>query len=576
MSGRGVLMAAVAALAVLVPACSRSTSPSDPRVFDSAARHLPVDRPAIRFSDVTRQTGIDFVHSSGVRTHQLPEDMGSGVAWGDYDGDGWPDLYLVNQPGPWGAVAGSEAPFSHLYHNNGNGTFTDVTERARVGNRGGYGMGAAWGDYDNDGNLDLYVTNYGRSVLYRNEGHGTFTDVTDRAGVGNGLWGMTPAWVDYDSDGYLDLYVTNYVQYVLRTLPTNAAAEDRDANVPFTLNPSSFDPQPNRLYHNNHDGTFTDVARRLGVDNAEGRSLAAAFADFNLDGWPDLYVGNDISSNRMYENLGQGRFQDISASSWTEENRGTMGIAVGDFDDDGDSDMYLTHWIGEGYALYANLWTERGGKGLLHLSDVADQFGCGSIAMGDAGWSTFFFDADNDGRLDLMAVNGSTLEDKGDREKLVPAAPFLFWSRGRGGYFDLARSGAVGDALKTRIVGRGAAYADYDHDGDLDMVVTTSYGRALLLRNDGDLHNHWLSVHLVGKQANRSGYGAKVYLDAGGSRHLREYGVSGAYLSQSAPEAWFGLGQIAAVDRIEIQWPGGRHQVVENPHVDRVITVEEK
>ncbi len=576
MSRRGVLISGLGVLVALGPACSRSTPNREPQIFDSAARTLPSDHPAIVFTDVTRQAGIAFVHSRGERTHQLPEDMGPGVAWGDYDDDGWPDLYLVNQPGPWGAEPGPDAPFSHLYRNNGDGTFTDVTLEAGVANRGGYGMGAAWGDYDNDGHLDLYVTNYGRSVLYHNDGNGTFTDVTDRAGVGNRLWALTPAWVDYDNDGYLDLYVTNYVNYDAGGAPVGAAAQEYGRNVPFTLNPSSFDPEPNRLYHNNHDGTFTDVARRVGVANPGGRSLSAAFADFNLDGWPDVYVGNDISSNRMYQNLGHGRFRDVSASSWTEENRGTMGIAVGDFDGDGDSDMFLTHWIGEGYALYANLWVEQGRKGPLHLSDVADEYGCGGIAMGNAGWSTFFFDVDNDGRLDLLAINGSTLEDKGDPTKLVPGRPFLFWSRGADGYYDLARSKAAGSALQEAIVGRGAAYADYDRDGDLDMIVMTSHGRPMLLRNDGSTHNHWLSVHLIGTRTNRSGYGAKVYLDAGGTRQFREYGVTGAYLSQSAPEAWFGLGRTDAVERIEIQWPGGKNQVVEKPPVDQVLTVEEK
>ncbi len=570
------LISGIGVLVGLVIGCSRSTPDRDPQVFDSAARSLPSSHPAIRFTDVTRQAGIDFVHSSGSRTHQLPEDMGSGVAWGDYDNDGWPDLYLVNQPGPWGAKPGPDAPFSHLYRNDRDGTFTDVTVEAGVANRGGYGMGAAWGDYDNDGNLDLYVTNDGRSVLYHNNGNGTFTDATDRAGVANDRWGLTPAWVDYDHDGYLDLYVANYVKYDARQVPASSTSQDWGPNVPFTLNPSSFDPAPNRLYRNNRDGTFTDVAPQLGVANPGGRSLSAAFADFDRNGWDDLYVGNDISSNRMYENLGHGRFRDVSASSWTEENRGTMGVAVGDFDGDGDSDMFLTHWIGEGYALYANLWAEQGGKGPLHFSDMADEYGCGGIAMGDAGWSAFFFDFDNDGRLDLMAINGSTLEDKGDRTKLVPARPFLFWSRGAEGYYDLARAGAAGDALNAPIVGRGAAYADYDHDGDLDVIVTTNHGRPMLLRSDGNGHNHWLAVHLIGRRANRSGYGAKVSLEAGGTRQFREYGATGNYLSQSAPEAWFGLGQTTAVDRIEVQWPGGDRQTVEHPNVDRVLTVEER
>lgn len=575
MTRRDMLRSGVGALAAWMTACSKSSPTRPEGVFDSAARQLSGDRPQVVFTDVTEGSGIDFVHSAGARTHQLPEDMGPGAAWGDYDHDGWPDLYLVNQPGPWGVKPAPDAPFSHLYHNNGDGTFTDVTLRAGVANRGGYGMGAAWGDYDNDGFLDLYVANYGRSVLYHNNGNGTFTDVTERAGVANHLWGMTPVWVDYDRDGYLDLYVANYLRYDLRGVPAGATSQEYGTNVPFTLNPASFDPVPNRLFHNNRDGTFTDVAERLGVADAQGRSLCASFADFNLDGWPELYVGNDISSNRMFQGIGGGRFKNVSASSWTEENRGTMGIATGDFDGDGDLDMFLTHWIGQGYALYQNLWMEQKRSGKLHFSDAADLYGCGEIAMGDAGWGTFFFDFDNDGRLDLLAANGSTLEDKADPTRLIPSPPFLFWSKGRNGFYDLARSGAAGEALARAIVGRGAACADFDRDGDLDLILMTNHGRPLLLRNDGGNRHHWLAVHLAGTRSNRSGYGAKVYLTAAGQRRLREYGAAGSYLSQCAPEAWFGLGNEASAEQIEVLWPSGARDVVAHPPLDRMIRITE-
>ncbi len=575
MTRRDLLRSGAVMLAGLAEGCSRRASKQKPDVFNSAARKLAGDNPGVVFTDVTRQAGIDFVHSSGVRTHQLPEDMGPGAAWGDYDNDGWPDLYLVNQPGPWGAKPTAEDPFSHLYHNNGDGTFTDVTLRAGVANRGGYGMGAAWGDYDNDGHLDLYVTNYGRSVLYHNNGDGTFTDVTDRAGVANHLWGMTPVWIDYDNDGYLDLYVTNYADYNLQSVPSGATAAEYGINVPFTLNPASFRPLPNRLYHNNRDGTFTDVAPQLGVANPSGRSLTAAFADFNLDGWQDFYVGNDIASNRMYLGLGGGRFKNITAASWTEDNRGTMGIAIGDYDNAGDLDMYLTHWLTQGFSLYENLWMAQGGRGPLHFSDVAEMFGCGEIAMGDAGWSTFFFDFDNDGWLDILAVCGSTLENKADTTQLIPERPFLFWSKGQNGFYDLARSGAAGPALQQPLVGRGAACADFDRDGDLDMIIMTNRGRPLLLRNDGGNRNHWLAVHLEGTRSNRSGYGAKVYLTSNGQRQFRQYGVAGAYLSQCAPEAWFGLGQSSSVEKVEILWPSGLQQTLQNLPSNLMLSVTE-
>ncbi len=576
MNRRSFTLLGLGLLADALTACSKKTpSESQTQVFDSQARDLSGEGPQVVFTDVTRQAGIHFVHSQGQRTHQLPEDMGSGAAWGDYDNDGYPDLYLVNQPGPWSSQVGPDAPTCHLYHNNGDGTFTDVTERAGVANRGGYGMGAAWGDYDNDGFLDLYVTNYGRSALYHNNGNGTFTNVTERAGVANGLWGMTPLWFDYDNDGYLDLYVANYVDYNLRGVPVGATSAQYGVNVPFTLNPASFKPLPNRLYHNNHDGTFTDVARELGVADADGRSLVAAFADFNLQGRPDLYVGNDISDNRMYQNLGHGRFRDISASSWTEENRGTMGIAIGDFDGDGDNDMFLTHWVSQGDALYQNLWAEQQHHGKIHFSDAADLYGVGSISMPVVGWGTFFFDFDNDGNQDLLVVNGSTLEDKSDSTKLIAERPFLFWSRGPNGFYDLARSGVAGSALQRPVVGRGAAYADYDGDGDLDVIITTNHGAPMLLRNDGGNRNHWLAVHLNGTKSNRQGLGAKLYLEAGGKRWYREYGVGTSYLSQSTPEAWFGLGQVDHAELLTIIWPSSTRQVFQNLPVDRVLNIGE-
>ncbi len=555
--------------------CSKKSSRPRQQIFNSEARALPTDHPNVIFTDVTRQAGIDFVHSAGVRTHQLPEDMGSGAAWGDYDNDGYPDLYLVNQPGPWGQPLGPNSPTSRLYHNNGDGTFTDVTDRAGVANRGGFGMGAAWGDYDNDGLLDLYVTNYGRSVLYHNNGDGTFTDVTDRAGVANHRWGMTPVWLDYDNDGYLDLYVPNYVDYNLKGVPAGATSQEYGIDVPFTLNPASFAPVPNRLYHNNRDGTFTDVAPRLRVADASGRSLSVAFADFTLNGWQDIYVGNDISSNRLYQNLGHGRFQDVSASSWSEEYRGTMGIAIGDFDRDGDLDMFLSHWIGQGDALYQNLWNEQKSAGKLHFENVADMYGCGAISYSTAGWGTFFFDFDNDGWLDLLVLNGSTFEDKSDTTKLVPEKPFLLWSKGEDGFFDLAASGVAGSALQTARNARGAAYADYDRDGDLDMIVTTNHGRAVLLRNDGGNRNHWLCVHLIGTRSNRQGIGARLLLEAGGKRYLRQYGVQGSYLSSSIPEAWFGLGQIKQIDSLTIAWPSGSRQVFRDLPIDRTLAITE-
>jgi hypothetical protein len=563
-------------LAVAITGCRRRAPRADStsQVFDSQARSIPADAPRITFQDVSRQAGIDFIHSGGPRTHQLPEDMGSGLAWGDYNNDGCPDVYIVNQQPTWGAKSSQAG--GRLYRNNCDGTFTDVTQQAGVSNPGGFGMGAYWGDYDNDGNLDLYITNYGRSVLYHNNGNGTFTDVTDRAGVANNAWGTGAVWFDYDHDGYLDLYVTNYVQYDLQDVPAGASSEQYGVNVPFTLNPQSFPPTPNRLYHNNHDGTFTDVAQKLGVADASGRSLTVAATDFNLDGWPDLYIGNDISSTRLYLNLHGHGFKDVSASSWTEENRGSMGIATGDFDGDGDLDMFVTHWLGQGDALYQNLWFEDAGnaKGL-HFTDTADYYGCGSISMPTVGWATFFFDFDNDGRLDLFVANGSTIEDKADTSRLIPAFPFLFWNKGTQGFYELATAGALGEALRRPLVARGAGYADFDNDGALDLLITTNHGRPLLLRNVGSHRNHWLSIHLTGTRSNREGLGARLVLESAGRRMLREYGSNGAYLSQSVPEAWFGLGGDSHPTRLTVYWPSGAVQTITAPPVDRELLITE-
>lgn len=558
----------------LLVGCSRKRRERDAEVFDSAARNLPAGLPHVSFTDVTQQAGIDFVHSSGERTHQLPEDMGSGAAWGDYDNDGYPDLYLVNQPGAWGQRPAADCPISRLYHNNGDGTFTDVTEHAGVANRGGFGMGAAWGDYDNDGFVDLYVTNFGRSVLYHNNGDGTFTDVTDRAGVANGRWAASPLWFDYDGDGRLDLYVSNYVDYRIDGHEAKASSQWSGINVPLALNPSAFGPVPNRLYHNNGDGTFTDVAARVGVADAEGRTLAANFSDFGFKGHPDLFIANDISSNRLYHNLGKGRFADISASSWIVDNRSTMAVAIGDFDGDGANDMFHTHWVGEGYALYQNLLMQEG-HGELHFADTADLYGCGSIGMPCAGWGTFFFDFDNDGCLDILVVNGSSLEQSANPKLLVAQRPFLLWSKGNTGYFDLAGPGGAGGALKRAIVGRGAAFADYDRDGDLDIVITTNHGRPMLLRNDGGNRNRWLAVQLRGERSNRQGIGAKLWLKSGEKSLYREYGVQGSYLSYSDPEVWFGLGRSGSADLLTVEWPSGTRQVFQGLPVNQFLRFTE-
>lgn len=506
----------------------------------------------------------------------LPEDMGSGAAWGDYNNDGYPDLYLVNQTGPLKRVASPAAnsPSNKLYRNNRDGTFTDVTVAAGVGYQG-FGMGAFWGDYDNDGCLDLYLTNYGRSLLYHNNCDGTFADLTQRAGVANHGWATGAVWFDYDRDGWLDLYVCNYVEFDPKTLPRERTSLQYGVNVPFTLNPASFRPQPNRLYRNNGNGTFIDVTQQAGVADEEGRSLVVTFADFDLDGWPDLYIGNDISANTLYRNLGNGRFADVSASSATEEYRGTMGIAVGDFDADADLDFFLTHWVAQANALYQNLYHDLGTGGVssLFFADVADMVGVGSISMNDVSWGTIFADYDNDGHLDLFLVNGNTLEDPADRRLLQAQKPRLFWNRGGSDFHDVAPVSGV--PLSHAWNGRGLAAADYDNDGDIDFLVTTNRGPAILLRNEGGNGKHWLKLRLRGVKSNRQGIGTKVWVSAGSTRLYAEMGTGGSYLSQHFHELHFGLGNHGTIERLELLWPSGVRQVFENLPANRTLEVPE-
>jgi tetratricopeptide (TPR) repeat protein len=539
-------------------------------------RDLPPDLPAVRFADAAGEAGLRFRHFRGRRSIQLPEDMGSGAAWGDYDGDGDADLFLVNEEGPLAPDRGDAAAAparSALFRNDGDGTFTDVTEAAGVG-AGGLGMGAAWGDHDGDGDLDLVVTRFGTNLLYRNEGDETFTEVSARAGLSGpeGFW-TGASWADFDRDGDLDLYVCGYVRYRFEEAAARTSTRQYDAVVPFTLNPSSYPPERNLLYRND-GGAFREVARQAGVDNPAGRSLSAAWGDLDADGWPDLYVANDVSDNALYRNLGNGRFEDLSHAAWVADYRGAMGLGIGDHDNDGDLDLFITHWIAQENALYQNLRQgPGGGAGPLRFLDVADQVGLGQIALDFIGWGTGFFDYDNDGRLDLFVANGSTFQSEDDPSRLIPMRNLLFWNGGsERGFFEVGRASGAPFALEN--VARGAAFADYDGDGDEDVAVVVNGGEARLLRNDGGSARGWLRVVLRGPAPPRRAApgrrattthatGARVTLIAGGSTQVREVGAGPSYLSQSPPgEVRFGLGAAARADRLEILWPDGEAQTL--------------
>jgi hypothetical protein len=549
-------------------------------ITSDLARSTPPDYPRVLFSNVAGQAGIHFDHLQGKRTTQLPEDMGSGAAWGDYDNDGDDDLYVCDIAAPLTATPEEVAASTggnRLYSNNGDGKFTDVTSAAGVGFKGA-GMGAAWADADNDGDLDLAVTSYDRVLLYHNRGDGTFEDVSRAAGLDKlrGFW-TGASWADYDHDGFADLYVCGYVKYVYQPEFVGKSSTQYSEVIPFMLNPSSYKPERNLLFHNNGNGTFTEVARRAGVDNLTGRSLSAAWADFDGDGWVDLYVANDISDNAMYRNLGNGKFEDISHSAWVADYRGAMGLAVADYDRDGDQDIYVSHWLAQENAMYWNLrFSHEGGSkpGPLRFTDVADMVGLGQITLNTIGWGTSFFDYDNDGQPDLFTVNGSTFQQEKDPAKLVPMKNQLFWLKSpEDGFFEV---GAVsGPVFQEAHVGRGAAVADYDNDGDLDLFIVTHDDRPLLLRNDGGNKKNWLKVRIQATKSNRSGFGTQVEVTTQGRRQTAQLGSQPSYLSQNAFDAHFGLGSAATVDRITVRFPNGAVREVAGVAANQTVIVKE-
>ncbi|MDP7716812.1 MAG: CRTAC1 family protein [Candidatus Marinimicrobia bacterium] len=524
-------------------------------------RAVPENYPKVTFADVAHDAGISFRHFSAKRTSQLPEDMGSGAAWGDYNNDGWIDLFVANEVGPLTFseenVAASPAHCA-LYHNNGDGTFKEVSADVGVDFRG-WAMAPTWNDYNNDGWLDLFLSCFGKNVLYHNNGDGTFSDKTSETGLGgrHGFW-TGASWSDFNRDGFIDLYVCGYVQYVPNDNQTTTL--QYDVEVPTSINPSSFHAERNLLYQNNGDGSFTEMSEKAGVEDLNGRSLSAAWCDFDEDGWPDLYVANDVSDNVLFRNRGDGTFEEISHSAYVADYRGAMGIAVGDWDGDTDMDMYITHWLAQENALYSGMMSE-----LSHLEissnktkfmDEADRYGLGQIALDFIGFGTSFFDYDNDGWLDLFVANGSTVQQKEKSWLLIPMRDQLFWNRPVGeGFFDV--SAVSGEVLKSEYVGRGAAFGDYDNDGDVDIFIVNNDGPGQLMRNDGGNRNRWLQVQLVGAQSNRQAIGAKLRLVAGSQVQLRQVGAQSSYLSQNSMIESFGLGSVSKADTLEIIWPSG-------------------
>lgn len=546
---------------------------------DTLRRDVPKDLKHVSFTDVTSESGIRFRHFPAVRKSLLPEDMGSGLAWGDYDDDGDPDLFLVNfrgsllSPGENGTPEGR----CKLFRNE-DGRFTDVSKDAGLDLKI-FGMAAAWGDYDNDQDLDLFITAYGRSFLFRNNGNGTFTDVTRAAGVDNPRFGSGCAWGDYDNDGFIDLYVCNYVDFRLRDQDRSGGDQRPGAVIPYTLNPSSYPPTTKALFHNNGDGTFTDVAEKAGVADPYGRSLAAVWFDFNNDHLIDLYVANDVSANAVFLNRGDGTFADVGAESLAADYRGAMGLAVGDYDRDGDFDLFVTHWIAQGNGFFVNQLTElasvekAGGAGGSPRSpvfmDIADMVGLGQISLKMVGWATSFIDFNNDGNLDLWVVNGHTHQFSDEPSQLVPLRPFVFQHQASGGFFEVAARACP--RLAEPIVGRGGADADFDRDGRVDLAIQVHGGEPILLRNTTADHGHWLQVRLRQDGGNTRALGALVTVKAGDLVQRAQVGADGAYLSQRPTDLHFGLGHAAAVNELVIRWPDGIEDHHRDVTADRLV-----
>ncbi|MFQ5524647.1 MAG: FG-GAP-like repeat-containing protein [Thermoanaerobaculia bacterium] len=536
-----------------------------PDITETLSADLPADAPYPHFADVTVAAGLGgFTTFSGTRSSQLPEDMGSGAAWGDYDNDGDDDLFVVGAGGT--LTASSEFWAESALFDNLGGTFVRAAgfPETRI-----MGMGAAWGDYDNDGWLDLAVSGYNSLQLFRNvearqagSANGRRLVASDAIPSLPGYWAGV-SWADFDTDGDLDLYVCGYVQYEEDASASGRSSSQSGTTVPYTLNPASYEPERNLLFRNQGDGRFTEVALLYGLSNPEGRSLSALWHDFNRDGRLDVYVANDISDNALLLNRGE-TFEDVSLAAWVADYRGAMGLAAGDWNRDGDDDLFVTHWVAQENALYDSRLAETAAAGnpMLAFSDLAAPLGLGQIALHAVGWGTEFADFDADGWLDLVVANGSTLETRESPKWLKTQPAMLLWNR-RGEYFhDLA---PASELLATPRLGRGLALSDYDLDGDLDVLMVELYAGVRLLRNDMP-QGHWLELALRSSASGR-GEGSTVIVKAGDLALRRTSGET-TYLSQSSALLHIGLGDIDQVDSVEVQWLGGDNQSFSGLEVD--------
>ncbi|MGI8782188.1 MAG: CRTAC1 family protein [Acidobacteriota bacterium] len=535
----------------------------------------------VAFTDITDSARISFKHAASPTAQKyLLETMGSGVAVFDSNNDGWLDVFFVNgaqldDPMPVGKdpEKTDKKYWNRLYQNNRDGTFSDVTEKAGLAGQG-YGMGAAVGDFDNDGLADLYVTNYERNLLYRNDGDGTFTDVTRKAGVRGAGWSVSAGWLDYDHDGRLDLFVCRYMTW---DFSKNIFCGEQRPGYRAYCHPNSFKGVSDILYRNNGDGTFTDVSQKSGIAAATsgGKALGVAFADYDGDGWTDIFVANDSIRQTLLRNRGDGTFEDatLGASVGYDENGKTfagMGVDFSDYDNDGWPDVLVTTLSNETYALFRN------------SGDGAFDYATGVTGMGQAtspysGWGVKFLDYDHDGWKDLIVAQGHVL----DTIQLTSShlryqqKPIVLRNGGGKQFVDV--SATLGAAFGQAWSGRGLAAGDLDNDGDLDLVVSNSNQRAYVLRNDGgNAAGNWILIKLVGTRSNRDGIGASIKLTgSSGPAQYTTVTSAGSYASSSDPKAHFGLGKDATVKAIEITWPSGLVQRLEDVKSNQILTVRE-
>jgi enediyne biosynthesis protein E4 len=533
-----------------------------------AAASTPSSTPSpVQFTDVTAKAGITFVHNSGRAGKKfLPETMGSGGAFLDANDDGWPDILVINSR-DWQPKAGRKSLHA-LYRNNKDGTFTDVTAGSGLDVEM-YGLGVAVGDFDNDGLDDVYITALEGDRLFRNLGNFKFKDVTKESGIANADFGTSAAWLDYDKDGLIDLYVANYVKW---TAAGDIWCSLDGANKSYCT-PESYKGTTSRLYRNLGGGKFQDVTKQAKVEDSTGKALGVTILDFDTDGWPDIFVAHDTQPNRLFRNNRNGTFTEVGVSAgvaYSEDGvaRGAMGVDAVDYDRSGRPHLLVGNFTNQMLALYRN-------EGTNLFVDEAPRSTVGRTSMLSLAFGVFFIDYDNDGFFDIFSANGHIEEEISVVQPKVKyqQPPLMFRNTGKGRFEHV--SPALGRDFNVPQVARGAAYADYDRDGDLDILITNNHGPARLLRNDGGNRNHWISVKAVGTTSNRSGIGAVVRIQSASGQQWRTVHSGSSYCSQSDLALTFGLAKDPVVQAIEVEWPSGAKDRATNVPVNQFLRIEE-